>query len=250
MTITAIHAEPATTRSASPARTALGDIAPFALAIIPFGLAVGAGSAAAHLSAATSLFGAIVLLAGAAQLAAVEVLGAGGGIASVVVVTALVNLRFVLYGAGVAAWFDGLPLRQRLLLAFPIVDQTFMLCQRRFEHEHDRAWRQRYYAAATAVLAGVFVGSQAIAYQLGSTLPAALGLHLAAPLTFAGMLANSLQGRGTVVAGTMSASIFVAGAGLLGPVALPFGVIAGVTAGALATQESHTQTTIDESAAS
>ena len=250
MTITVTHAELATTRSASPVRTALSDIAPFALALIPFGLAVGAASAAAHLSATTALFGAIVLLAGAAQLAAVELLGAGGGIASVVVVTALVNLRFVLYGSGVAAWFDGLPLRRRLLLAFPIVDQTFMLCQRRFESEHDHSWRQRYYTTATAVLAGTFVGSQAIAYQLGSTLPDALGLHLAAPLAFAGMLANNLQGRGTVVAGTMSASIFVAGAGILGPVALPLGVIAGVTAGALATQKSHIQTTVDESAAS
>lgn len=250
MTITAVPAEPATTRSASPVRTALSDIAPFALALVPFGLAVGAASAAAHLPAATALFGAIVLLAGAAQLAAVEVLGAGGGIASVVVVTALVNLRFVLYGAGVAAWFDGLPFRRRLLLAFPIVDQTFMLCQRRFEHEHDRAWRQRYYATTTAGLAGAFVAAQAIAYQLGSTLPDALGLHLAAPLAFAAMLAKSLQGRGTVVAGVMSASIFVAGAGVLGPVALPLGVIAGVTAGGVATRTSHIRTTVDEVAAS
>ena len=233
-----------------PARAALADTAPFAAALIPFGLAVGAASAAADLPATTAMFGALILLAGAAQLAAVETLAADGGILSVIVVVGLVNLRFVFYGAGVADWFAGVSIRRRLLLAFPIVDQTFMLCQRRFEHEHDRTWRQRYYLTATAVLAGTFVGSQAIAYQLGSALPEGLGLHLAAPLAFAGMLASSLQGRNTVIAGAMSAMVVIGTAGLFGPTALPLGVITGVAAGVLATQESHNSPATDERVAS
>lgn len=246
MTVADLGAGPSATRAGSPHRDALDDIAPFALALIPFGLAVGGASAAAGLSAPTALFGAIFLLAGAAQLAAVEVLGAGGGIVSVVVVTTLVNLRFVFYGAGVATWFDGLPRRRRLLLAFPIVDQTFMLCQRRFEDEHDQAWRQRYYVTATSVLAGTFVGSQVIAYALGSNLPPGLGLHLAAPLAFAGMLAKSLTGRSEVIAAAIAAGIVVPCTGALGTVGLPIAVMAGVTAGVLATKDAKAPATGDE----
>ncbi len=215
--------------AASPTRAGFDDALPFALALIPFGLAVGGASAAAGLSAATALFGAVVLLAGAGQLAAVEILGSRGGIFSVVLIVGLINLRFVFYGAGVARWFTGLPLRHRLLLAFPIVDQTFILCQERFAHEPDVEWRRRYYLTVTGLLGGTFVVSQLVAFQLGSGMPRGLGLHLAAPLAFAGMLATAMKGRTEIIAGAVAAALLVAGSGVLGPLALPVAVAAGVT---------------------
>ena len=225
-----------------PARAALADTAPFAAALIPFGLAVGAASAAADLPATTAMFGALILLAGAAQLAAVETLAADGGILSVIVVVGLVNLRFVFYGAGVADWFAGVSIRRRLLLAFPIVDQTFMLCQQRFEHELDPAWRQRYYLTVTAFLGGTFVGCQVISHLLGTHVPEWLGLHLAAPLAFAGLLANSLRSRGEVIAGSVAAIAVVAGAALLGPAAIASGALVGAVAGCTATRRAETVT--------
>ena len=84
---------------------------PFAVALIPFGMALGGASAAAGLSSWESVFGGVALLAGAAQLAAVEMIGAGGGVALVAVVVALINMRFVFYGAGFARWFADAPLR-------------------------------------------------------------------------------------------------------------------------------------------
>lgn len=225
-----------------PARAALADTAPFAAALIPFGLAVGAASAAADLPATTAMFGALILLAGAAQLAAVETLAADGGILSVIVVVGLVNLRFVFYGAGVADWFAGVSIRRRLLLAFPIVDQTFMLCQQRFEHELDPAWRQRYYLTVTAFLGGAFVGCQGISHLLGARVPEWLGLHLAAPLAFAGLLANSLRGRAEVIAGSVAAIAVVAGAALLGPAAIALGALVGAVAGCTVTRRAETVT--------
>lgn len=242
MTVSDARVEPASgpAVAASPVRAGIDDVLPFALAVIPFGLAVGGASAAAGLSAPVALFGAVVLLAGAGQLAAVEVLGANGGILSVVLVAGLINLRFVFYGAGVARWFTGLPLRHRLLLAYPIVDQTFVLCQERFTPDTDLGWRRRYYLTATAVLGGAFVLSQVVAYQVGSGMPRSLGLHLAAPLAFAGLLANAMKGRSEIVAGSVAAVLLVAGSGALGPVALPLAVAAGVT---VATTSNRSTTT-------
>ena len=68
-------------RPDSATRRAVRDTAPFAIALIPFGAAVGGASAAAGFSAWESVFGGVALLAGASQLAAIEVIGAGGGIA-------------------------------------------------------------------------------------------------------------------------------------------------------------------------
>jgi len=231
MTIADLEIITADDTPTSPSRAAIDDTAPFALALIPFGLAVGGASAAAGLSFGTAMFGALVLLAGAAQLAAVETLGSGGDILAVVIVAGLINVRFVLYGAGVATWFEGLPLRHRLLLVYPVVDQTFMLCQRRFEEERDLGWRQQYYLTVTALLVAAFIGSQVLAFQLGSGLPAGLGLHLAAPLAFAGMLAGSVRGRTELITGLVAAVIVIGSAGVLGPLGLPVGVVAGVAAG-------------------
>jgi len=213
---------------ASPGRLAFDDILPFAVALIPFGLAIGGTSAAIGLSGVSAVFGTVVLLSGAAQLAALEVLDSGGGVLSVALIAGLVNLRFVFYGAGVADWFADRPLRTRLLLAFPIVDQTFMLCQRRFDEHGDPTWRQRYYLVATVLLAGVFVLSQVIGFNVGANMPAWLGLHLAAPLAFAGMLATAIGTRRDLVAGAVAAVVVVGGGGVLGAVTLPLAVVAGV----------------------
>lgn len=217
-------------RPASATRTALADIAPFALAVIPFGLAVGSAGASAGLSLPELMFGAVVLLAGAAQLAAIEAMGDGQGVLVVTLVVALVNLRFVIYGAGVATWFEHLPLWRRLLLAFPVVDQTFLLCGQRFDDGVEVAWRRRYYLVATAVLAGAFLVPQPLAYCLGTGLPSASGVHLAGPLTFAGMLARGVDGRRELVAGLVAGACVVMAAGPLGPAALPIGVLFGAGA--------------------
>lgn len=227
-------ASPAATTSplASPVAVAARDSAPFVVALVPFGLAVGSASVAAGLSLAQSMFGAVVLLAGAAQLAVVESLGRGDGVVAAVVVTALVNLRFVYYGAGAARWFTGARLWQRLLLVFPLVDQTFLLGQQRFTEDTDIAWRRRYHLAATVMLAVPFVTSQIVGYRLGAGLPPALGLHLAGPLVFAGMLARHLEtGSARLAAGSAALAVPVA-AGVAGPATLPVAIALGVAVGA------------------
>ncbi|MCB0995351.1 MAG: AzlC family ABC transporter permease [Acidimicrobiales bacterium] len=213
------------------ARTAVKDIMPFTVAIIPFGFAVGTAGAAAGLSLAELMFGAVALLAGAGQLAAIQSIDRGDGIFVVASVVALVNLRFVIYGAGIANWFGRLPLRRRLALAFPVVDQTFLLCQQRFGDDVSLGWRQRYFLTATAVLGGMFVATQALAYQIGASVPDGLGLHLAAPLTFTALFARATSGRKELTAGAVAGCLVVALSAPLGPAALPVAVVLGACAG-------------------
>ncbi|MDH5314639.1 MAG: AzlC family ABC transporter permease, partial [Actinomycetota bacterium] len=195
---------------------------------IPFGLAIGSASAAAGLTGFEAIFGAAIMLAGSGQLAAVQAIGAGERVVAVALVVALVNMRFVFYGAAAARWFDGAGRVRRLLLVYPIVDQTFMLCQQRFEAITDLAWRQRYFIVATAALGGAFVAAQAVSFAFGAGLPPAAGLHLAAPLVFTGMLAGSTRTRRQAVAAVTAAVVVAAGSSVLGPLALVAATAAGV----------------------
>ncbi|MEQ6901396.1 AzlC family ABC transporter permease [Nocardioides sp. YIM 152588] len=241
MTTLALAEADAATPLAAPAgavRQGIKDALPFSIALIPFGLALGTAGVANGLSFAEAMFGAAALLAGAAQLAVIESIGRGEGIVAAVVITVLINLRFVYYGSGVARWFAGAPLPSRLLLAFPLVDQNFLLSEQRFAGGGDLRWRQRYYVAVTAMLAGAFLVSQAIAYRVGAALPPELGLHLAAPLVFAGMLARSLDGapaRGAAVVAALGIPLC---AGWLGPATLPVAVVLGVGCGLLIARRS------------
>lgn len=218
----------------SAVREALRDVSPFVLAVIPFSLAIGATSAGAGLSFAESMFGAISLLAGSAQLAGVESIRAGSGIGVTVVVVLLVNARFAFYGAGLARWFIDAPRWQRFVLALPLIDQTFLLCQERFSGEVDVQWRVRYYTTATLGLVMCFAGCQILGYTFGGDLPPSLGLHLAAPLAFAGMLAKSAKGRPAMTAASLSSIVLIATSGAIGTMALPVAVLVGVIGGALA----------------
>ncbi|MEM7340795.1 MAG: AzlC family ABC transporter permease [Actinomycetota bacterium] len=222
--------------SAPPAPIALGarDVAPLAASVVPFGLAIGATIAESGLASIPALSGSVILLAGASHLAIINVLAVGGGIAVAVATALLINARLVLYSAALARWFGDAPRWRRLVLAMPIVDQTFAICQRRFDTTDTTVgWRERYYVSATAVIATCYVVSMLVGFGVGAELPSGLGLHLAAPLAFAGLVASATTARSTMVAAVTAAVIAVVFAALPAGLALPIGVIAGLIAGSL-----------------
>lgn len=225
-----------TTALASPTsraawRTGAIDAAPFVLAVVPFGLAIGTAGATTGLSLQATMFGAMALLAGASQLAATEALADDAGLVSVVAVVVLLNARFVLYGTGVSTWFVNRSRRRRLLLAVPIIDQTFLLCSQRFTTETDEDWREGYFLGATGALATAFIASQALGHSVGAAVPAGLGLHLAAPLVFTGMLSTALADRAQLWSAIIAASLLVAGTLTTGALGLPLAVVGGIVAG-------------------
>ncbi len=231
--------------AAEPVAQAVRDMSPFLLALVPFSLAIGAASSAAGLSLAQAMFPVFALFAGSAQLAGVESTRAGNGLLITVMIVLLVNARFAFYGAGLGRWFIDVPRWKRLLLAIPLVDQTFLLCQERFAEHAAARWRVRYYATVTTGLVLCFATCQVIGHQFGGSLPPTLGLHLAAPLAFAGMLAKSTTEASALLTACVAGGVAVAFSGFAGPVALPVAVLAGIVVGSnpIAQPAQHASTT-------
>ncbi|MDW3220111.1 MAG: AzlC family ABC transporter permease [Acidimicrobiales bacterium] len=207
------------------------DTVPLALPIVPFAMAVGAATADAGISFAAGYLGGAILMAGSAHLVLTETLGDGGTLLAAAGAAVLVSARFALYSAGLAQWFAAGSRRRSLLLAFPLVDQQFLLCQPRFAEEDDDAWRVRYYLAVTGVLIAAYLASLPIGYVLGDRLPDGAGLHLAAPLAFAGLLGPAIRARADVVAALVAAVAVVSLGPLLGALALPTAAVAGLAVG-------------------
>ncbi len=191
------------------------DITPMVIGVIPFGLAIGASIGSSSVGTAEGLASGPLILAGAAQLSTLRLLDSGAAALVVILSALMINARLLLYSASLAPWFSNEPLRRRLLLAAPVIDQLHFTCTPRFERgDLDASGRRWYYTGAAAWLAGAWVASQVIAAVAGARLPEWLGLELAAPLALAGLLAKSVNGRRTILAAIVAAGVNVAAVGL------------------------------------
>ena len=208
---------------------------PMAMGVAPFGLAIGAAVSASNVPAPVGWLGAPLIMAGSAQLTAVEMLDAGAAPLMIVVSALVINARIVMYSAAMAPWFRDEPLLRRLVLAIPLIDQMYLVSAPRFEQGDlgPRA-RQAYWVGGASVLCGTWVTTQAVAIAAGASLPEGVGLHVAAPLALAGLLAKTVSGRPTAVAAAVAALVAVAGIGLPFQASVLLASVSGVVAGAVA----------------
>ena len=100
------------------------DAIPVVLAYTPFGLALGATLAATHIPPLIAWSSSPLLFSGAAQLLAVQLLGAGASVGVVVLGALVVNARMLLYGAALAPYTAAWPGRWRWLGAYLLIDRS------------------------------------------------------------------------------------------------------------------------------
>ena len=217
---------------------------PMVMGVIPFALAIGTAIGASSLSDATGLLGAVVILAGSAQLATIQMLDSGTSSIVIISSAILINARIVLYSAALAPWFADQPLRRRLVLAIPVIDQMHFTCGARFERgDLDTGDRTAYYTGAAIWLVAAWLGTQTIAVFVGGRAPEALGLDVAGPLALVGLLAKSTATRPAVVAALTGLAVAVFAIGLPLHSSVLAASIAGIAVGRIAARPGrHTDT--------
>jgi 4-azaleucine resistance transporter AzlC len=176
-------------------------------ALLPFGLAFGATAAGSGLSALEALGMSVFVAAGAAQLAAVQLISAGASAAVVVLTVLIINLRFTLYGASLAPHFRPLPLWWKGLLSYHLTDQAYAATITRFDSGETGEPDKRWYFLGTglaiwstwqaATMAGVF---------LGAWVSEGLSLDFVLPLIFIALALPTVKDR-TTGAAALSAGV-------------------------------------------
>lgn len=209
------------------------DMSPLLLGVLPFALVAGISATAAGFSLAQAMGSSLIVYAGAAQVAAHQLM-AGGAPAAVVVLTAfIINLRFLMYGASIAAHMAAQPTAWKVLIAFVLTDQGYALSLSRFaKGSYPAAIKRAYYLSLSLFMwlvwqVGTFVGA-----FLGASLPASWQLDFIVPLSFMALAFGAMRDRSSQIAG------LVGSVGGLALAALPFnlglllaallGVVAGV----------------------
>src|SRR5262249_21009652 len=112
-------------------RAALGDIMPAMVAGMPFATLCGTLAVAKGLSPAEVVTMSLVVFAGGAQFAAIQIGSAPVPVVALVVSTLLINSRHVLMGASLRPKLHALSAPQRVLGCFTLADENWALAERR-----------------------------------------------------------------------------------------------------------------------
>jgi 4-azaleucine resistance transporter AzlC len=225
-------------RTASPAAAFVSGakaIVPVLLALIPFGLAFGATATDSGLSAVQALGMSVFVAAGAAQLAAVQLISAGASVAVVVLTVLVVNLRLTLYSASLAPHFRGLPAGWKGLLSYHLTDQAYAATITRFDEgqteEPDKRW---YFLGVALPIWATWQAATMLGVFLGSWASEGWSLDFVLPLIFIALAVPAVKDRTTAAAALSAgvAAVFAAALPLnLGLItAALFGVVGGLVA--------------------
>lgn len=189
-----------TTHPASPrAEFAAGVVAilPLAVAVMPFGLILGANAAAKGLSLAEVLAMSAFVFAGSAQFLAIDLWRDPAPWAALGLTTLLINLRHVLMGASFSQKLGRFGRAGRLVAVFFMADEIWAVAERR---ALERPLTPAFYAGLALPLYVNWLALTVAGAALGKLVadPRALGFDFAFTAVFIGLVAGFWKGRPTL----------------------------------------------------
>jgi 4-azaleucine resistance transporter AzlC len=217
-------------RFPSEARQGLRDIAPVMVAATPIAMLFGALAVGKGLSVAEASLMSILVFAGGAQFAAIELWGVPVPVGAILFSTLLVNARHVLMSASLGPKLRSFSQPQRYLGFFFLTDEAWALAERRAAVG---AVTPAYWFALAASLALAWIGSSIIGALLGAFLgdPKRYGADFAFTALFIGLVAGFNKGRITVATVAASGGTAALLSVTVGP---PWHILGGALAGILA----------------
>jgi len=209
-------------------RSAVRDILPVMVSVMPFAAVIGVTIAqTAALPAWAGLLAGPLIYAGSAHLAAVSLLDAGAGAATILATVAIINARLSMYGAVIEPHFRMQPAWFRWLAPHFLVDQTYALATARSDLD-DAARFRRYWATIGVVLGLGWTAAMATAVLLGPVIPADSPLDFAATAVFVGLLVPRLRERVARRPAALAAVVALVAAPLPNGLGLLAGALAGI----------------------
>ncbi|WP_114965712.1 AzlC family ABC transporter permease [Alkalilacustris brevis] len=180
--------------------------APFLLVIVPFGMVFGVIATEAGFNIAEVMGFSVLVIAGAAQLAAVQLMTENAPTLVILATALAVNLRMAMYSAAMAPHLGSAPFWTRGFMAYFLVDQSYGVSAIEFENRPDMSIAAKtafFFGSITPVCFPWYLATWAGAV-LGASFPSGLGLDFAVPITFLAIIAPMLRTAAHVAAAITS----------------------------------------------
>ena len=194
-----------------------------------FAFIVAIGCSQLEFSKIFSFYYSVIIFAGASQIAMLEQMKQGAPLLVVVFTALLINVRFLLYGAGLTFHFRKLPMLNKALLAAVSSDQAFGILSVKLAKDPNFPHRAIYYGAAAFAFWFEWQIAFVVGLYIGDFLPKDFPIDYAFPLTFLAMLIPNLVDRYVFLAAFVSAIVAVLGSDIPFNLAIFFATAMGVS---------------------
>lgn len=190
--------------------------APFLIVVFPFGALFGVVATEAGLNIAQVMGMSFLVIAGAAQFAALQLMAEDAASVVVVASALAVNLRMAMYSASLSVHLGAAPLWKRALVAYMNVDQTYAIAVARYEDKPAEPLAQKlaYFFGACLPIVPLWYTATALGVIAGSAIPPDWGLDFIVPITFLALVAPALRTLAHVVAAVTAIILALLTAGL------------------------------------
>ncbi|MFD2740218.1 AzlC family ABC transporter permease [Sulfitobacter aestuarii] len=212
----------------------VADALPFVLVIMPFAALFGILANEAGLSVIETLAFSVMVIAGAAQFTALQLMQEHAPTLIVLASALAVNLRMAMYSASLTPYIGAAPLWQRALAAYLTVDQAYICAIAQYEKAPQMSVPQRmaYFFGAATPVAPLWYGFTLIGALLGTKVPESWALDFALPITFLAMIAPMFRTLAHVVAALVAVLVSLLAVSVPYSLGLILAGIAGMVAGA------------------
>jgi len=210
------------------------DGVPFILMALPFATLFGVIGTESGLAVIETFAFSLLVIAGAAQFAALQLMVQDAAVAFVVLGGVVVNLRMAMYSASLVPYLGSASLWQRALCSYFLFDQTYIACATEYEDQPALTVAERlsYFTGVASPIVPFWVGSTLVGALIGAVIPEEYALDFIVPIMFLAMVGPLLKTLAHVAAAGTSVVVALllvdlpSGTGLL--VAAVCAMIAGV----------------------
>lgn len=182
------------------------DGAPFILVVVPFGAVFGVVATETGLNIAQVMGFSALVIAGAAQFVALQMMVEHAPVLIVLAASLAVNLRMAMYSAALAPHLGRISWWKRGLISYVMVDQVYAAASLKYDQNPDMtaARKLAYFVGVAAPVVPPWYLATWAGAALGTNIPAGLPIDFAVPITFLALIVPMLRTAAHVAAALVS----------------------------------------------
>ncbi len=176
------------------------------MVVVPFAVLFGVVGTEAGLNITEVMGFSVLVIAGASQFAALQLMVDNAPTLIVVATALAVNMRMAMYSASITPHLGAAPLWKRALIAYLLVDQSYAVAMNRYEQAPELSVAQRcaYFFGTMTPIAPMWYAMTLFGALVGQEIPPEYALDFAVPITFLALIAPALRTLAHVAAALVS----------------------------------------------
>jgi predicted branched-subunit amino acid permease len=177
---------------------------PITTGVIPFGAVMGTVFYNAQLGFFQSMAMNIFMYSGSAQLAVIDLMTKHAASVVVIVTGLVINLRFLLYSAGLSPYLQQSSFWTKLICAHTLTDQSYAVMTANTSLHRTKSDTIAFYLGTAACMWLVWQISVVSGYIFGNFAPTSWSLDFAVPLSFVALVIPTLKNNKYVMVAIFS----------------------------------------------